>query len=281
MLKRFAQEGASSAEAARAAANQSTEVDHPKSVLVAEDNVVSQQVARCYLEAIGCSVVIVEDGVAAIEACAQQVFGLVLMDLQMPRMDGLQAAQEIRRRELPGSQVPILALTAKSASEELARCTAAGMNGLLTKPLDMTRLRQTLDRFGLLPRTLELQPQPAVGPHGTAAFGEPVDLMTLHAKFSGDAASVRRLCQTFVTSTVQGLVGLDSAVAAGERTSVRRLAHKINSGGTAVYAHRLAALAANIESDAMTAELPDLAAAVGALKRAFEEACLHIESRLQ
>src|SRR6266849_5483498 len=70
--------------------------------------------------------------------CERQEFGLVLMDLQMPRMDGIQATQEIRRQERPGRHVPILALTAKSASDELARCTAAGMNGLLTKPLDIT-----------------------------------------------------------------------------------------------------------------------------------------------
>jgi two-component system sensor histidine kinase/response regulator len=279
MLKRLAQEGASSEQTARRA-GESTDVDLPKSVLVAEDNVVSQQVARRYLEAIGCNVFIVEDGVAAVDACTQQEFGLVLMDLQMPRMDGLQAAQEIRRHERPGSQVPILALTAKAASEELARCTAAGMNGLLTKPLDMTRLRQTLDRYGLVPRALELQVQPIVATFGTAALAEPVDLMTLHAKFSGDAAAVRRLCQSFITSTLQAMMGLDGAVASAERTSVRRLAHKIKSGSTGVYAHRVAALAANIESQAMTATLTELAIASAALRRAFEEACLHVESRL-
>jgi len=243
----------------------------PKKVLVAEDNVVSQQVARRYLEAIGCNVMVVEDGNAAVDACARQDFGLVLMDLQMPKMDGLTATREIRRQERPGRHVPILALTAKSASDELARCTAAGMNGLLTKPLDIARLRQALDRFGLARRTLEPQAQSA---------DEPVDLMTLHAKFSGDRAFVQRLCQTFVTTSSHSLEELDSAVAAGERARVRLLAHRIKGGGSSVYAHRLAAIAANIESAALTAAMPELVAAVDTLRKAFDEATLHIGARI-
>jgi CheY-like chemotaxis protein len=258
---------------------ESTDEGLPKKVLVAEDNVVSQQVARRYLEAIGCNVMVVEDGNAAVDACARQEFGLVLMDLQMPRMDGLQATQEIRRQERPGRHVPILALTAKSASAELARCTAAGMNGMLTKPLDISRLRQALDRFGLARRTLELSGQPAAEAGGQVS--EPVDLMTLRAKFSGDMSFVRRLCQTFVTSTSHALAELDSAVAAGERPRVRLLAHKIKGGGSSVYAHRLAAIAANIESEAMTAAVPELVAAVDTLRKAFDEATLHIGARLQ
>jgi two-component system sensor histidine kinase/response regulator len=278
MLKRLEDDGAADSGAGKPATAERACEGLPKKVLIAEDNVVSQQVARRFLEAIGCDVMVVEDGAAAVNACARQEFGLVLMDLQMPKMDGIQATQEIRRQERPGRHVPILALTAKSASDELARCTAAGMNGLLTKPLDIARLRQTLDRFGLARRTLEM-PAPSAAAAGAAA-GEPVDLMTLHAKFSGDTVFVRRLCQTFVTTTSQGLEELESAVTAGERSRVRLLAHKIRAAGCTVYAHRLAAIATNIESEAMTAAVPALAAAVETLRRAFDDATLHIGSRL-
>jgi HPt (histidine-containing phosphotransfer) domain-containing protein len=104
--------------------------------------------------------------------------------------------------------------------------------------------------------------------------------MTLHAKFSGNTAFVQRLCRSFVTTTSQGVDELESAVAAGERNRIRLQAHKIRSGGTSVHAHRLAAIAANIESEAMTASIPELSAAAGMLRRAFEKACQHIESRL-
>jgi two-component system, sensor histidine kinase and response regulator len=250
----------------------------PKKVLVADDNVVSLQVAKRYLEAIGCEVMVVENGAAAVDACARRDFGLVLMDVQMPKMDGLQATREIRRQERSDRHVPIFALTAKSASDDLGRCTAAGMNGLLTKPLDIARLRQTLDRFGLARRALEL---PALAlPNSKDPAGEPVDLMTLNTKFSGDTAFVRRLCQTFITSTSQSLDELDGAVSAAERTRVRLLAHKIKGGGSGVYAHRLTAMAANIESESMTVAVPELAAAVNNLRRAFDEATLHIGAYL-
>jgi CheY-like chemotaxis protein/HPt (histidine-containing phosphotransfer) domain-containing protein len=279
MLKRLEEDGAADSGTAQPAAAERACEGLRKKVLIAEDNVVSQQAAKRFLEAIGCDVIVVEDGAAAVNACARQEFGLVLMDLQMPRMDGIQATQEIRRQERAGRHVPILALTAKSASDELARCTAAGMNGLLTKPLDIARLRQTLDRFGLARRTLEM-PAPCTPAAGGLA-SEPVDLMTLHAKFSGDTVFVRRLCQTFVTSTSQHVEELESAVAADERARVRLLAHKVRAAGSTVYAHRLAAIAANIESEAMTAVMPALAAAVETLRRAFDEATLHIGARLQ
>src|SRR4051794_38007554 len=111
MLKRIDADGAPVSDADPVAA-ESIRAGMPKKVLVTEDNVVSQQVARHYLQAMGCNVVVVEDGHAAVAACARQEFGLVLMDLQMPHMDGLQATQEIRKQERPGQHVPILALTA-------------------------------------------------------------------------------------------------------------------------------------------------------------------------
>jgi two-component system, sensor histidine kinase and response regulator len=277
MLERIEAQGAARVGDANPVPGESTDEGLPKKVLVAEDNVVSQQVARRYLEAIGCNVMVVDDGNAAVDACARQEFGLVLMDLQMPKMDGLTATREIRRQERPGRHVPILALTAKSASDELARCTTAGMNGLLTKPLDIARLRQALDRFGLARRTLGPL-VPADEPGGQVS--EPVDLMTLHAKFSGDRAFVQRLCQTFVTGTSHGLEELDSAVAAGERARIRLLAHKIKGGGSGVHAHRLVAIAANIESAALSAAMPELVAAVDRLRKAFDEATLHIGARL-
>ena len=278
MLKRSEADGAAQASDPNPVPGESTNEGLPKKVLVAEDNVVSQQVARRYLEAIGCNVMVVENGNAAVDACARQEFGLVLMDLQMPKMDGIQATQEIRRQERLGRHVPILALTAKSASDELARCTAAGMNGLLTKPLDIARLRQALDRFGLARRPLETPIQSGAEPG--EPVNEPVDLMMLHAKFSGDRAFVRRLCQTFVTGTSHSLEELDSAVAAGERTRVRLLAHRVKGGSSSVYAHRLAAIAANIESAALTVPMPELVAALDTLRKAFDEATLHIGARL-
>src|SRR5690606_22637708 len=94
-------------------------------VLVVEDNIVNQQVARRFLERLGLEVHIAENGQRAVEACANTEFRLVLMDVQMPVMDGLAAAREIRAREGEGRRVPIIALTASAMTDELERCTAA------------------------------------------------------------------------------------------------------------------------------------------------------------
>ena len=117
-------------------------------ILVAEDNLTNQMVIRVSLERMGCAVTIVDDGATAVETCLAQHFDLVLMDVQMPLMDGLEATREIRRREIPGRHTPIVALTASAMTGDLERCTAAGMDGLLTKPLEQARLRETLDRMG-------------------------------------------------------------------------------------------------------------------------------------
>jgi two-component system, sensor histidine kinase and response regulator len=252
----------------------------PQHVLVAEDELVAQKVARRCLETMGYAVIAVSDGAAAVNAWVQQRFSLVLMDLQMEQMDGLQAAREIRRQERrPGQRVPILGLSASAARDELARCTAAGMDGLLIKPLQRARLHQALLELGLA------RPAPGPGPAGTQTPGHaepveaPADLVTLRAKFEGDTAFVHRLCQTFVTSVSPLLSELGRAAEAGERTLVRTLAHRIKGAGTNIHAHRVAILAARLESQSATMAPSELSRAVGDLGRAFDEVatCISLE----
>jgi two-component system, sensor histidine kinase and response regulator len=117
-------------------------------VLLVEDNAVNQKVAQRFLERLGCSVTITGNGAKAVTACELESFDLILMDLQMPVMDGYAATREIRMKE-QGSRVPIIALTANAMTGQFERCIAADMDGLLTKPLLPDRLRETLERFGL------------------------------------------------------------------------------------------------------------------------------------
>ena len=117
-------------------------------VLLAEDNAVNQKVAEAMLRQFGCDVVIAEDGVCAVEAHAGAAFDLVLMDYQMPRLDGPDAARRIRAEEsMHGrARTPIVAVTANAGKDFEARCEEAGMDGFLTKPLQKSDLRQLLDR---------------------------------------------------------------------------------------------------------------------------------------
>lgn len=247
-------------------------------VLVAEDEIVAQRVARRHLEGMGYVVSVVGDGADAVNACAQHEFGLVLMDLQMAQMDGLRAAQEIRRQEQPGRRVPIFGLSASAARDELANCIAAGMNGLLTKPLQRVRLHRALEELGLaLPA-----PVPALeDPRCADPLAKPADLVILRAKFGDDSIFVRRLCQAFLASVGQLLNELGRAAGAGERTVLKALAHKIKGAATNMHAHRIAMLAARIESEASSMPPSELSQAVDALGRAFDEVSEYISAELQ
>ncbi len=118
-------------------------------ILVAEDNPVNQIVAQEYLEALDCSVTVVENGALAVAAFEVELFDLILMDCQMPEMDGLEATCEIRRIEkrdgLP--QTPIIAVTAHARQEDRAACLTAGMNDFISKPYSEHQLAAALKRW--------------------------------------------------------------------------------------------------------------------------------------
>ncbi|MGH8265031.1 MAG: response regulator, partial [Steroidobacteraceae bacterium] len=127
-------------------------------VLVVEDNVVNQKVAQRFLERMGCEVDVVANGREGVEASARLRYHLILMDVQMPVMDGYTATREIRDREGGKTRVPIVALTANAMTGQLERCLESGMDGLLTKPIDIDALCEVMERFGLAavrPTTLD------------------------------------------------------------------------------------------------------------------------------
>jgi two-component system sensor histidine kinase/response regulator len=112
----------------------------PLRILVAEDNRVNQALARRLLEKQGHTVTTAVNGREAIQESEKTVYDLILMDVQMPEVDGLQATQEIRRREASGRRTPIIALTAHAMSSDEERCLAAGMDGFISKPIVLSEL---------------------------------------------------------------------------------------------------------------------------------------------
>ncbi len=118
--------------------------DAPRRVLLAEDNPVNQLLARRLLEDLGLEVVAVTDGRAAVQAVQEQDFDLVLMDCQMPILDGQHATRELRRM---GHDVPVVALTAHDGGDERRACMEAGMDAFLTKPFRHEQLRAELTRW--------------------------------------------------------------------------------------------------------------------------------------
>ncbi len=246
-------------------------------VLVAEDNIVNQQVTRRFLERLGCQVEVADNGLRAIESCAQSNIDLVLMDVQMPIMDGLTATREIRRCETPGTRVPIVALTASAMTDELDRCLVAGMDGMLTKPLQPLRLREMLDRHGLGSTrsggrdgaTAQLQ----------RARTPPLDLERLLTLVGDDPQFMAELCRTFMASSARLIEELRQALIAEDREQLKALAHKLKGGAVSVCAQRITDLAAALEHTAPVEPFSELTGVVDQIQATLDECASVVEVR--
>jgi CheY-like chemotaxis protein len=119
----------------------------PSRLLLVEDNKVNQKVALTLLARLGYEVDLAEDGLQAVEAAARQAYALILMDMQMPVMDGLDATRRIRGGEGPNRGVPIVALTANAMASDQDACRDAGMNDFLAKPFDRAGLAACIERW--------------------------------------------------------------------------------------------------------------------------------------
>ncbi len=128
------------------------------SVLVAEDNAVNRTVTVSFLQKMGHAVTVAEDGEQALALAQAQSFDLAFLDVRMPKLDGLAATAELRRRERErGGHLPIIAMTASVLSEDRQRCLAAGMDGYIAKPVEFDALQEEIERFSSGP--------PALWPH--------------------------------------------------------------------------------------------------------------------
>jgi PAS domain S-box-containing protein len=142
-------------------------------ILVVEDNKVNQMVAMRMLQKMGCQADLACDGESALRSVEMNSYDVVLMDLSMPGMDGLEAARRIRRMPTARSSVPIVALTASVSNEIKARCLAAGMNDYLGKPIEVHALRRVLDRWGHASRASQSPPDRGELSGGDILVGKP------------------------------------------------------------------------------------------------------------
>jgi len=200
-------------------------------VLVAEDNPVSQQVAAKMLARLGYDFEIVADGLAAVELATAGGFDAILMDGNMPELDGYEATGRIR--DLPGErgQVPIIALTADVLRADVERCLAAGMDAHLTKPVRVDELAAALATW------VQRAPVEAAAVPELAAEGR---FAPVEALGKDDPEFVATVLRTFRDGLDADLPGLRSAVAARNGAEVRRLAHRLKGSAAAIGAELLA-----------------------------------------
>jgi two-component system, sensor histidine kinase and response regulator len=113
-------------------------------ILLAEDNLVNQRVAMTMLGKMGHRITLATNGLEAVEQWRQNDFDLILMDVQMPGMTGLQATAQIRQEEKQGAHIPIVAMTASAMTEDRDRCLAAGMDDFISKPVSYKSIEQVI-----------------------------------------------------------------------------------------------------------------------------------------
>ncbi len=245
-------------------------------VLVVEDNDINQQVAKEILEQAGLVVTIANNGREAVDAVGSNTYDAVLMDLQMPVMDGYQATQEIRRREADSSASPIriIAMSAHAMAGDADRSLAAGMDDHVTKPIDPSRL------FGALAKWI--RPRPGLGvPRGAASVPKPagneqalplpaelpgVDIADGLRRVGGNAELYRGILLKVRTDYADAQAELAALLAKSQTEDAQRLAHSIKGVAGNIGAKGLQASAGAVEGairDGRASELDDLLNAFG------------------
>jgi len=217
---------------------------HALRILLAEDNLVNQQVATAMLLKRGHQVDVVGNGREAVDAVRARDYDLVLMDIQMPEMDGFAATRAIRL--LPrGRTLPIIALTAHALSGERERCLERGMTGYLAKPF------KAHDLFAAVEGRTDATADTA------AAAPLPVDLAAFRGTMreAGAEAAVDGILATFASSLPQRLEALAEAIRGGVAEPIERAAHAFRSAAATIGAHRLAQLLEAMETSARSGDV--------------------------
>ncbi len=237
-------------------------------VLVAEDNLVNQKVAQRTLELLSCPCTLVDDGQKAVEAALSGKFDIVLMDCQMPVMDGFEATLEIRAREGKGRRIPVIAMTASSGDGERDRCLAAKMDDYLSKPVTLDQLRMVLSRWSK-PKSLSRMSMELRVSSSEEAIDRAV-LEGLKALGGGDNDFVREMIELFLEQSPRNLEVMRAALDVGDLPAVSKAAHNMKSSSAYLGAKRLSELCGQVEAKARTSETTFVARGVEALTAEFD-----------
>jgi len=221
-------------------------------ILLVEDNLLNQEVAAGMLQSCGALVTVASNGREGVDLLLSQRFDCVLMDVQMPVMDGLQATRLIRADPC-SAPAPVIAMTANASAADRARCIEAGMDDFLSKPVDPQALVATVARW--LPGRRAGQADVHAPQHADAVpapvkvAGDPsrVDLSILSRSVAGDAQKIRRYAGMFVEAMPENLAELHATWALGDLPKLADIGHRWKSSSMLVGALGLAALCQTLE----------------------------------
>jgi CheY-like chemotaxis protein len=258
----------------------------PLRILLAEDNTVNQKLALRLLERMGYRADVVANGLEVLEALQRQRYDVILMDVQMPDMDGLEASRAIHESRPAGEHPRIVAVTANAMQGDREECLAAGMDDYLTKPIQIKALQEALERVGLwarvhrrptnplkpvktAPLTLEAEGQAELGP-----VLDPTALADLR-QFQGEGEPdiVQELAEAFRFETPLLLEALRQAVAKEQPEQLKRAAHNLKGSSNNLGAHTMVALSAELETLCKNETVEGAAELVTRLEQEYQRVC--------
>ena len=225
---------------------------HPLRILLAEDNNVNQQIALLVLESMGYRADVVSNGQEAVEAVATVPYDVVLMDVQMPEMDGLEATRRICATPPARGRPRIIAMTANAMQGDREACLAAGMDDYLAKPIRVEELAAALTRSANT--SAASAPTADESAHIDPAAIDPAALARLRA-IAPDATAFGGLVKSFLDGGASLVAAIASAAGTGDVEALRRGAHTLKSNAASFGATELSELCAQLETDARAGDI--------------------------
>ena len=216
-------------------------------ILLVEDNVVNQRLALKVLQRSGHEVSAVSNGRLACEAVDHAKFDLILMDVQMPEMDGYEATAAIRARQGTMTHTPIVAMTAHAMAGDREKCLHAGMDDYITKPLKLEQLKAVIEQWAFQ------QSEPE-----KIQAKDPIDLPALLRTTAGDEEFMRELIELFLADAPQRMTQLQAAVESGAADDITSAAHNLKGSSGNLSAPGLQEVFAQLEKQGATGELTEV-----------------------
>jgi two-component system sensor histidine kinase/response regulator len=249
-------------------------------VLIAEDHPINQQVATLYMSELGFMSHVVSNGQEALEALSRKQYSLVLMDCQMPVLDGFATTKAIRKNEaLTGYHIPVIAVTANAMKGDREKCVAAGMDDHISKPVDPEELKRIVERW--LPASQQHAGAsflPVEAHEGVVSTGTPIDIPLLRKRFDSKAAQM--FVDMFITSTPETLDQIDTAIVEGDCDKVAALGHYLKGACGTIYATTTKELCSQLEKIADQGDTSSARTTHEQLQTAFHELKKYIDIHL-
>ena len=235
-------------------------------ILLADDNVTNQEVALGMLAQIGLSADVVGDGVQALDAIDSICYDLVLMDVRMPILDGLEATRRIRSAELrlknkesdpPVSRLPIIAMTAGALNGDREKCFEAGMDDYISKPISPQSLVRALDKWlpQIVPGGSHIVDHPEIPAAPSAGSPKVLNMDAFLARLKGNKPLARKILDGFMGDAARQLQLLSESIATGDIHEIEDNAHRIKGASACVGGEAMSAVALGIEKAANAGDL--------------------------